>query len=398
MPGKTSGPPPEDDATDRPGGAAAFPLAGMETDAEAGGPACRVDALAGSGETAARVLHEVQVGLDPEGVVVDQATNRAFVACSRSNAVFIVDMDEMTVAGTIAVGGEPIDIVIDDATRRVFTADARADQLSVVDIDSCEVVATVPVGSYPAGLAIDPVGRRIYCGDTMGATMSVVDIDTLERIAVVEAELGAGAVAVDTRRSRAYCVNFITASVTVVDTDTFEVVDRVVVGEGPCAVAVNPVLDEYYVVNSLASTVARVDSATGKVLEELRVPNAPVGIAAGVAGDRIYLGNRGDGSMSVMGLDGREWARVPVGAAPGGVMVHPGDPGLLLVANAGTGTLSIIEEDLDGPPASRLEAATHRLVGTRLPEFELPDLRSGAIRHQVEWADKKYILNFFASW
>jgi hypothetical protein len=37
-------------------------------------------------------------------------------------------------------------------------------------------------------------------------------------------------------------------------------------------------------------------------------------------------------------------------------------------------------------------------VGTRLPEFSLPDLRTGQLRSSREWSERKYILNFFASW
>jgi hypothetical protein len=40
----------------------------------------------------------------------------------------------------------------------------------------------------------------------------------------------------------------------------------------------------------------------------------------------------------------------------------------------------------------------HPLVGSVLPEFSLPDLHDDRLRHSREWAEKKYILNFFASW
>jgi len=41
-------------------------------------------------------LGEVPVGLDPEGVVVDRERGRAYVACSRSNAVAVVDLATMS--------------------------------------------------------------------------------------------------------------------------------------------------------------------------------------------------------------------------------------------------------------------------------------------------------------
>ncbi len=362
-----------------------------------GGPSCRIDSLHEAAESAC-VLGEIEVGLDPEGIAVDPATGLVYVSCSRSNAVFVVDLDKLEVVERIPVGTEPIDAVIDLARDHVITADARSDQLSVIDTRSRAVVATVPVGMYPAGLDLDEQGRRVFCGDTMGCTLSVVDLDTLERVATVEAELGAGAVAYDPRHRRIFCVNFVAASVTVIDGDSLEVLARLEVGEGACAVAVNPVRPEVYVVNSLVSTIARFHTGTLEPLGELAVPNAPVGLAAGTAGDRLYTGNRGDGSMSIMGLDGMAWARVPVGAAPGGVTVHPSDPRTLLVANAGSGSITIVRDLFDGPPAARLAELTHPLVGRSIPDFSLPDLHTEQLRHSREWSEKKYILNFFASW
>ena len=361
-----------------------------------GGPTCRVD-LAGDGR-AYRVVGEVEVGLDPEGVVVDRRTGIVYVACSRSNAVAVVDSDELRVVDTITVGGEPIDIVVDEQTARVFTADARSDQVSVIDADARRVVATIPVGSYPAGLCIDHEGRRLYCGDAAGSTMSVIDVDRLERVGVVETELGAGAIAVDLAGGRVYCVNFVASSVTVVDASTLEVLGRVPFEAGPCAAGVHRPTGDLFVVDSLASTVTRVDGRTARKVAEMRVPNAPVGLAMGSRDDRLYTGNRGDGTVSVLGLDGTEWSRIPVGTAPGGVCEDPTRSGRVLVANAGSGTLTLVDDLLEGPPASRVEEVANPLVGRPMPALALPDLWTAELRDLGEWAGRKYVINVFASW
>ncbi len=69
--------------------------------------------------------------------------------------------------------------------------------------------------------------------------------------------------------------------------------------------------------------------------------------------------------------------------------------GRLLVSNAGGGTLTLVERPWLPPPGP---PAAHPAVGAPLPEFALPDLRTGRIRRSREWAEKKYILSFFASW
>ena len=37
-------------------------------------------------------------------------------------------------------------------------------------------------------------------------------------------------------------------------------------------------------------------------------------------------------------------------------------------------------------------------IGRKLPDFALEDYWTGERRTGREWAEKKYILNFFASW
>ena len=57
-------------------------------------------------------------------------------------------------------------------------------------------------------------------------------------------------------------------------------------------------------------------------MDTLTVERAPVGMGLGRRGDRIYAANRGTGRVSVIDRQsGREWARVPVGKAPGDLAV-----------------------------------------------------------------------------
>src|SRR6202158_2036004 len=92
------------------------------------GAACRIDA-----RTPWRQVAESPVGLDPEGIAVDVTRRRAFVACSRSDFVSVVDLETHEVIAEIATGAEPIDIGLDKQTGRVFSADAHADQVTIID-------------------------------------------------------------------------------------------------------------------------------------------------------------------------------------------------------------------------------------------------------------------------
>ena len=71
--------------------------------------------------------------------------------------------------------------------------------------------------------------------------------------------------------------------------------------------------------------------------------------------------------------------------------------GYLLVANAGGGSLTVVEDLLAERPRVVPSVQTDELVGRRLPPFALPDV-SGMQRTSREWSERKFILNFFASW
>ena len=79
------------------------------------GAACRID-----GAAPYRTIAEIPVGLDPEGVAVDVRRRRAYVACSRSDLVSVVDLEKLEAICDVAVGAEPIDLVYDEATDRLI--------------------------------------------------------------------------------------------------------------------------------------------------------------------------------------------------------------------------------------------------------------------------------------
>jgi YVTN family beta-propeller protein len=159
-----------------------------------------------------------------------------------------------------------------------------------------------------------------------------------------------------------------------------------------------PERGDAFIVNSLAGTLSRVSLDDFTVREELEVGRAPVGLTVAPSHDRVYVSNRGAGTLSVVGVaDGAQWAQLPVGEGPGGIAVDPVD-GRVYVANAGTGTLTILEDRLAGAPAVPAVEGRDPLIGRKLPEFSLVDFRTGEKRSSAEWAERKYIVNFFASW
>jgi YVTN family beta-propeller protein len=231
-----------------------------------------------------------------------------------------------------------------------------------------------------------------YVPNQKSGSISVIDIARDEVVRTLTAQHALGnrlqAIDIDTKGKTLY----------VVDAQNNSVLQHIEVGAAPCAVAVNYDRGEVYVSNSFADTVTRIDLEKLTVIGSAKVDRTPVGAAVSLSGDRVYISSRGSGTVSVVGADDAgEWARIPVGEGPGGCTVDP-TTGRLLVANAGGASLTVVEDLLTGPPAEPEDEPAHGLVGRRLPPFELPDAATGRVRTSLEWAERKFILNFFASW
>src|SRR5436305_13869623 len=111
------------------------------------GAACRIDS-----RSPWREIAEIPVGLDPEGIAVDNLRRRAFIACSRSDFVSVVDLETHEVITEIATGSEPIDMGLDEETGRVFAAGADADQVTNIGWATLGVEPALRVGARPLGL------------------------------------------------------------------------------------------------------------------------------------------------------------------------------------------------------------------------------------------------------
>jgi YVTN family beta-propeller protein len=177
---------------------------------------------------------------------------------------------------------------------------------------------------------------------------------------------------------------------------TLRPLGRIAVGEGPCKAVVSPEAGHLYVASSLHGRLTRISLDSGAVLDELAVGRAPVGLTTSLDGGWLYICNRGAGTVGVLQTaSGRVSHQITVGNGPGDCAVDP-VTGRLLVSNAGSGTVTVVDRPWLPPLAARPVA--HPAVGRPVPEFALPDLRTGQLRRSREWAEKRYILCFFASW
>lgn len=174
----------------------------------------------------------VETDFNPHEITLSQDGNRAFVACSgadvvnviettdwtvteriahetfafphgwasgptdlyltgtRSNRVYVIDPNELTITDHFAVPGElthMIEVTADG--RRGYVANIGSDDVTVLDLDSKEVIDRVAVGSGPEGIGLHPDETHLYVANQEDNDLKVLDVTDAEYPTVAELPL-----------------------------------------------------------------------------------------------------------------------------------------------------------------------------------------------------------------
>ncbi len=143
----------------------------------------------------------VKVGTGPDGVVVNDATNTAYVGNGASNdtpgSVSIINTHACNGADpsgcarhwpTVTIGRAPQQLVQDTRTGDVYIADAGSAAVSVIDGNSCNANTTsgctnpatmIATSGGPGSLAVDPQTNTVLTDESIGYTICCGGTDTL---------------------------------------------------------------------------------------------------------------------------------------------------------------------------------------------------------------------------
>jgi YVTN family beta-propeller protein len=327
------------------------------------------------------------------------------------------------VSATISVGAAPNGIAVNTATNRVYVANNAGDTVSVIDGRTYAVVATVPVGPGPAGVAVNPVTNRVYVAISSNAidqgSVTVIDGSANAVIASIPVDLTPNFIAVNPVTNRAYVTNVFGNAetfdvgdgiVSVID-GTNTVIDRIHVGVNPSGVAVDTSANLIYVtmygfagggpiqvidgasdaiVNSIWPTAPawsiEVNSVTHRayaplcgpfcgatgvdviadnaVSDTVSIGNLPYGAAVNSATNTVFATASGDNNVVV--IDGGSDAirqTVAVGNLPQGIAANRATLSVF-VSNSNDNTVSVLSVFAGTPGAANCHGATVSALAT----------------------------------
>lgn len=126
-----------------------------------------------------------QVGSQPWGVAIDTGPPaRVYVSNYGSGTVSVLNEVTGALISTIRVGTEPEGIAVDQKTNRIYVANFGSQSVSVINGGNYNVppslVATIrTVGLNPNSLAVDATGNRLYVGTYGSSAVDVINITFL---------------------------------------------------------------------------------------------------------------------------------------------------------------------------------------------------------------------------
>jgi DNA-binding beta-propeller fold protein YncE len=158
---------------------------------------CNAADFSGCGQTPQ--LAATGAGSQPDGVVLDTASQTLYVAETGANAVAVLDAATCSAQVTTGCGGphpavtvdsRPTRIALDQATDTVFAASRETDRVAVIDGQACNAantagcstpVATISVAQptgdvrHPITIAVDEHANLVYLTDVVDSDIVVLN-------------------------------------------------------------------------------------------------------------------------------------------------------------------------------------------------------------------------------
>jgi len=231
---------------------------------------------------------------------------------------------------------------VDEGARRLYVS--HGTQVEVLDIDALTVVGSIPKTLGVHGIAISPEAGRGFTSNGQASTVTIFDLKTLKPIADVPTGQKPDAIIYDPATSRVFAFNGGSNSATAIDAATGKVAGTVNLNGGPEFAAADGNGSVYDNLED-ESLVLRINSRELKV--EQRWPTAPCTSPSSMAMDRdnrrLFVGCRSK-VMAVMNADtGKVITTLPIGDH---VDATAFDPETKLIFNSnGEGTITVIRQD-----------------------------------------------------
>src|SRR5579864_1816302 len=222
----------------------------------------------------------VPTGTSPDGIAVNIATNKIYVANTGSNNVTVIDGFTYATA-TVAAGTSPSSLAINPVTNKIYIANWGSNNVTVID-GASNSPTTVATGTNPYGIVVNPVTNKVYVANWGSNNVTVIDgaSNSVTTVAVGTEPQG---IALNLVTNKIYVTNWGSSNMTAID-GASNSTSTVTTGTNPGAVAVNPVTNKVYVTSYSAITI--LDATSNSITT---IATGAQGVVINPVTNRIYV-------------------------------------------------------------------------------------------------------------
>ena len=192
-------------------------------------------------------MSTVEVGEEPEGILVSPDGTMVFVTSEVANMVHVVDTASASIRANIVAGNRPRRFGLTDGGRSLWVTNELSGSVSVIDLDTMKVGSTVefkpkgfrPEDVTPVGITMTADGRTAFVALGRANHVAVVDVASGN----VEDYILVGSRAWNTTLNRdeslLFVANGLSDDISVINVPERRVIKSVPVGRVPYAVLID---------------------------------------------------------------------------------------------------------------------------------------------------------------
>jgi YVTN family beta-propeller protein len=236
----------------------------------------------------ARVVHYVTVGNSPARIALDRKRRVAFVSNFESNTISVIDLAKLEAITEFDAPNGPTGLAVDETRGLLFYSSIANDTVTAIDSTTGRFIASAIVGPRPTTLAFEPISTHLYAVNSGNGSLSFVDTGRkLIATPLRYGPPGATDLALSADGSTAYVTSSDAGTLSLFDLKTRRTDASITGLSHPQGVALAPDPTRVYVAEPAGSSVAALSVPTRAVASRIRMPGKPTIIRANVAGDRV---------------------------------------------------------------------------------------------------------------
>jgi len=188
------------------------------------------------------IIHEIRVGLEPEGVAASPTGDFVLVTSESTNMVHVIDTATHKVVANILVAARPRGLVFNNEGSLAYVSSEIGNEVAIIDMKTFTITKKVVVDlakSKPMALKLSPDNKILYMTTGRAAKVVIMDALTLDILSTADVGKRVWGAEINRDGTRVYTANGVSNTVSVVDTATSKSIMEIEVGKAPWGLVID---------------------------------------------------------------------------------------------------------------------------------------------------------------